>query len=145
MKASDGEAEAVARAIGLNEEAFGAWKGFDKSDVVGVPLSKMTTAASPRSDVGTEDSPSPTGPLVMDDEELEEVPEMEGLSSPIGSEPDEDGDKEDAGDNKDELSSTKTEDVTGGGRAPVDEIEALGLADEAGPVKQAGKEEQGGS
>lgn len=75
----------------MKETAFGSWKGFKDDDDdddgeeqrgedEGVPLAKATTA---KSDVGTEDSPSPTGPLVMDDDEGEEVPEMEQLGSPV--------------------------------------------------------------
>ena len=78
------EAEAVAKAIGLNEEAFGAWRGFSKEDIVGVPLSKVATA---KSDAATEDSPSPTGPLVIDEWEMEDIPEIERLGSPVVSEP----------------------------------------------------------
>ena len=87
------EAEAVAKAIGLNEEAFGAWRGFSKEDIVGVPLGKVQTSSA-RSEAGmTEDSPSPEGPLVLDEwegEGMEDIPEMERLGSPVVGEGDED-------------------------------------------------------
>ena len=40
-------------------------------------------AATGFSEVRNEDSPSPTGPLVMDDEGLDEVPALEALGSPV--------------------------------------------------------------
>ena len=77
-EASEHEAAAVARAIGLNE-GFGAWKGFKKEDEDGSPL---TTTASGRSDAASEaESPSPTGPL-MDDSVLGDVLEIDDLGNP---------------------------------------------------------------
>jgi len=78
---ADGEeAMAVAKAIGLNQGAFGEWRGFE-NEGEGAPLARMTSTA--KSDVGTEDSPSPEGPLIVDDAELEEVPDqLEALGSP---------------------------------------------------------------
>ncbi|CAD6594290.1 MAG: hypothetical protein ASARMPREDX12_008592 [Alectoria sarmentosa] len=74
-KASETEAAAVAKAIGLNK-GFGAWKGFKKEDEDGSPLTKTLSG---RSDVTSEaESPSPTGPLV---DNLDEVPEMDVLES----------------------------------------------------------------
>lgn len=74
-KASETEAAAVAKAIGLNK-GFGAWKGFKKEGEDGSPLTKTLSG---RSDATSEaESPSPTGPLVGD---LDEVPEMDPLES----------------------------------------------------------------
>ena len=73
-EAKDDEAEAVAKAIGLKGIATSGGKEPD-----GAPLSRT---AGMKTGVGTEASPSPTGPLIMDDEALEEVPEMEALGSP---------------------------------------------------------------
>lgn len=77
---ADGEeAMAVAKAIGLNRGAFGEWKGVERESE-GAPLTRMRSV---KSDTGTEDSPSPDGPLAIDDAELEEVPDqMEALGSP---------------------------------------------------------------
>ncbi len=100
-KASEGEAQAVARAIGLNEKALGA------RDVDGGPLSRTQSVRS----VGTEESPSPEGPLVVDEEGLEDVPEMEELGSPVGSE----GEDED-GPAVEELSLGETEEGEGKGK-----------------------------
>lgn len=72
-EASENEAAAVAKAIGLNEGS-GAWKGFKKDDGDGSPLIKIVSG---RSDATSEaESPSPTGPLVLDDA-LEDVPEID--------------------------------------------------------------------
>ncbi len=77
---ADGEeAMAVAKAIGLDQGAFGERKGLE-SESEGAPLARMRSV---KSDIGTEDSLSPDGPLVMDDAELEEVPDqLEALESP---------------------------------------------------------------
>ena len=92
-EASENEAAAVAKAIGLNE-GFGAWKGFKKEGEDGLPL---TIAASARSEATSEaESPSPTGPL-MDDPTSEDVPEIDDLEksalTDISQEPEEAGDK----------------------------------------------------
>ena len=87
-EASDGEAQAVAKAIGLKERATGSGDGME-----GAPLSRTVSV---KSEAATEDSPSPTGPLVIDDEGLEEVPKMELLGEPVLSETErEDQKKED--------------------------------------------------
>ena len=70
-KASEDEAAAVAKAIGLNE-GFGVWKGFKKEGEDGLALTKT------RSNAITE-SPSPTGPLKLEESVLEDVPKMEDL------------------------------------------------------------------
>ena len=77
-KASEIEAAAVAKAIGLNE-GFGVWKGFKKEAEDGSPLTKTLSG---RSDVTSEaESPSPTGPFLIDDSTLEDVPEIDDLES----------------------------------------------------------------
>lgn len=78
-EASENEAAAVAKAIGLNE-GFGAWKGLKKEGEDGSPLTKTVSG---RSDATSEaESPSPTGPLVlMDDSALEDVPVIEDMGS----------------------------------------------------------------
>ena len=85
-EASENEAAAVAKAIGLNE-GFGAWKGFQKEDEDG---STMTTEA---------ESPGSTGPL-MDDSAPEDVPREDDLGIPalggVGQESEEDDDEETA-------------------------------------------------
>lgn len=74
-EASEIEAAAVARAIGLNQ-GFGSWKGFKKEGDDGSPLART---ASGRSDTISEtESPSPTSPLIMDSA-MEDVPEMDDL------------------------------------------------------------------
>lgn len=80
-KEADGEeAKAVAKAIGLNQGAFDDRKAFEPAEGEGAPLSRTSSV---RSTAVTEDSPSPEGPLIMDDAELEEVPnQMESLGSP---------------------------------------------------------------
>lgn len=76
-EASENEAAAVAKAIGLNE-GFGAWKGFRKEGEDGSPLIKTVSG---RSDATSEvESPSPMGPLV-DDSLMEDVPEIEDLET----------------------------------------------------------------
>lgn len=77
---ADGEeAMAVAKAIGLNRGALGEWKGLERESE-GAPLARMRSV---KSDVGTEDSLSPDGPLALDDAELGEVTDrMEALGSP---------------------------------------------------------------
>ena len=90
-EANEEEAAAVAKAIGLKQEnPFAPRKTSKDHEGEGAPLSRT---ASVKSDVGTEESPSPTGPLVMDDDDLEDVPEMEGLAlgSPVDSEVEEGG------------------------------------------------------
>ena len=84
---NEGEAQAVAKAIGLKEKAIGSGEGME-----GAPLSRTVSV---KSEVGTEDSPSPTGPLIIDDEGLEEVPEMEELGSPVLSENEREDSKDD--------------------------------------------------
>ena len=95
-EASENEAAAVAKAIGLNG-GFNAWKGFKKEGEDGSPL---TTNVSGRSDAISEaESPSPTGPL-MDDYTLEDMPEIDTLgnlvSSDVGQEWEEAGDEQSA-------------------------------------------------
>lgn len=79
-KEADGEeAMAVAKAIGLNQGAFEDRKGTER-DGEGAPLSRTSSV---KSDAVTEDSPSPEGPLIMDDADLEEVPnQSEDLGDP---------------------------------------------------------------
>ena len=67
-EASENEAAAVAKAIGLNE-GFGAWKGFQKEDEDGLTI----TAEA--------ESPGSTGPL-MDDFALEDMPKEDNLEIP---------------------------------------------------------------
>ena len=98
-EATENEAAAVAKAIGLNE-GFGAWKGF-KND--GGDDSPFTSTENGKSDATNEaESPSPTGPL-MDDSILEDVPKSDDLGSSrisdVGQEWEEAGDEESA-DNK---------------------------------------------
>ena len=90
-EASETEATAVAKAIGLNEGAFGDWKGFDKKEdtadggeEIGTPLSKARTSGATKEDMAYwTESPSPEGPLLaMNDDDTEDVPEME-LESPL--------------------------------------------------------------
>lgn len=101
---ADGEeAMAVAKAIGLNQGALGEWKGFE-GEHEGVPLMRTVTA---RSDAATDDTPSPTGPLELDDADLDEVPEMENLGSP------------EVNTTNDETHKSK----------PVEEVERLNLAE----------------
>ncbi len=75
------EANAVAKAIGLNdvETALGDRKDRPGSAEGGQsPRSPMTRTTSQRSDTTYEtESPSPTGPLLVVDDEGEEVPEMQ--------------------------------------------------------------------
>ena len=90
-EASETEATAVAKAIGLNEGAFGDWKGFDKKEdtadggeEIGTPLGKARTSGTTKEDMAYwTESPSPEGPLLaMNDDDTEDVPEME-LESPL--------------------------------------------------------------
>lgn len=75
--ASDNEAAAVARAIGLNE-GFDTWKGFKKEGEDDPP---PTITVSGRSEAINEaESPSPTGPLI-DDSTPEDVPEIVELGN----------------------------------------------------------------
>ena len=95
-EATENEAAAVAKAIGLNE-GFGAWKGFKKEGEDDVPL---TSTVNGKSDAMNEaESPSPTGPL-MDDSLLEDVPRSDDLGSSgisdAGQEWEETGDEESA-------------------------------------------------
>ena len=95
-EASENEAAAVAKAIGLNG-GFNAWKGFKKEGEDGSPL---TTNVSGKSDATSEaESPSPTGPLI-DDYTLEDMPEIDTLenlvSSDVGQEWEEAGDEQSA-------------------------------------------------
>lgn len=91
-EASENEATAVAKAIGLNEGAFGDWKGFDKKEGgdngdedIGTPLRKASASGPSREDAAyLTESPSPEGPLLaMDDDDTEDVSEMK-LGSPLG-------------------------------------------------------------
>ena len=76
-EASENEAAAVAKAIGLNE-GFGAWEGFKKGGEDGPPLTKTVSG---RSDATSEaESPSPTGPL-MNDCDGEDIPDISDLGS----------------------------------------------------------------
>ena len=95
-EATENEAAAVAKAIGLNE-GFGAWKGFKKE---GEDDSPLTSTVNGKSDATNEaESPSPTGPL-MDDSLLEDVPRSDDLGSSgisdAGQEWEEAGDEESA-------------------------------------------------
>ena len=95
-EATENEAAAVAKAIGLNE-GFGAWKGFKKE---GEDESPLTSTVNGKSDATNEaESPSPTGPL-MDDSLLEDVPRSDDLGSAgisdVGQEWEEAGDDESA-------------------------------------------------
>ncbi len=77
-EASENEAAAVAKAIGLNE-GFGAWKGFKKEGEDGSPLTKTVSG---RSDATSEaESPSPTGPFLIEDSTLDDVPELDDLET----------------------------------------------------------------
>ena len=78
-EASEHEAAAVAKAIGLNE-GFAAWKGLKKDGEDGAPLTKTLSGRSAATSEA--ESPSPTGPLVIDDSALEEVPKIDDLESP---------------------------------------------------------------
>ena len=85
------EAQAVAKAIGMKEEAFdGDDDDGDERKVDEAPLSRTVIGEN---DIGTEESPSPTGPLVMDDEAFEDVPEMKDLGSPVMSDSEEEGER----------------------------------------------------
>lgn len=67
----------MAKAIGLNK-GFGSWKGFKKEGEDGSPLTKTVSG---RSDATSEaESPSPTGPLIMDSatEDMPEIDELDG-------------------------------------------------------------------
>lgn len=75
-EASENEAAAVAKAIGLTD-GFGAWKGFKKEGEDGSPLTKTVSGKSEATSEA--ESPSPTGPLVMDDSALEDVPEIDDM------------------------------------------------------------------
>jgi len=78
-EADGGEAMAVARAIGLNQNAFGERRALERESE-GVPLARMKAV---KSYIDIEDSPSPDGPLAMDDVELEELPDqMEAWGTP---------------------------------------------------------------
>ena len=95
-EATQNEAAAVAKAIGLNE-GFDAWKGFKKE---GEDDSPLTSTVNGKSDATNEaESPSPTGPL-MDDSLLEDVPRSDDLRnsgiSDVGQEWEEAGDEENA-------------------------------------------------
>lgn len=95
-EATENEAAAVAKAIGLNE-GVGAWKGFKNEGGDEWPL---TSTEKGKSDATNEaESPSPTGPL-MDDSILEDVPKSDDLGSTrisdVGQEWEEDGDEESA-------------------------------------------------
>ena len=83
---SETEATAVAKAIGLNEGAFGDWKGFDKKEdtadggeEIGTTLSKARTSGTTKEDMAyLTETPTPEGPLLaMNDDDTEDVPEME--------------------------------------------------------------------
>ena len=113
-EASQNEAAAVAKAIGLNE-GFGAWRGFKKESEDESPL----TTVSGRSDATSDgDSPSPTGPL-MDDSTLEDVPETDGLGiSALG---DVDQDWEEAGDEE------RAEGKASEGLDPIQDLTPSGL------------------
>ena len=76
-EATENEAAAVAKAIGLNE-GFGAWKGFKKEGEDDSPL--MSTVNGKSDATNDAESPSPTGPL-MDDSLLEDVPRSDDLGS----------------------------------------------------------------
>lgn len=87
--ASENEAAAVAKAIGLRK-GLGAWQGFKKENEDGTALAKVATG---KSDATSEaESPSPTGPLVMD-EDIEDVPDLDELSGTLS----------DAGEEADEV------------------------------------------
>ena len=97
-EASETEATAVAKAIGLNEGAFGDWKGFDKKEGgddggedIGTPLRKASASGPSREDAAyLTESPSPDGPLLaMEDDDTEDVSEMK-LGSPLGNDAQED-------------------------------------------------------
>ena len=95
-EATENEAAAVAKAIGLNE-SFGSWKGFKNE---GIDDSPLRMAENGRSDATNEaESPSPTGPL-MDDSILEDVPRSDDLGkaafSDVGQEWEAAGDEESA-------------------------------------------------
>ena len=76
-EATENEAAAVAKAIGLNE-GFDAWIGFKKE---GEDDSPLTSTVNGKSDATNDaESPSPTGPL-MDDSLLEDVPRSDDLGS----------------------------------------------------------------
>ena len=78
-EATENEAAAVAKAIGLNE-GFSAWQGFQK-DGEGEDDSPLTSTVNEKSDTANEaESPSPTGPLV-DDSLLEDVPRSDDLGN----------------------------------------------------------------
>ena len=92
--ASDNEAAAVAKAIGLNE-GFATWKGFKKE---GEDDSSPTTTVGGRSDAIHEaESPSLTGPSI-DSSTPEDVPEIDDLRtkaiSDLGQEWEQAGDDE---------------------------------------------------
>ena len=95
-EATENEAAAVAKAIGL-DEGFGAWKGFKKEGEDDSPL--MSTVNGKSDATNEAESPSPTGPL-MDDSLLEDVPKSDDLGSSgigdVGLEWEEAGDDESA-------------------------------------------------
>lgn len=70
-EADGGEAMAVAKAIGLNQNAFGERRGLERESE-GAPLARMKAV---KSYIDLEDSPSPDGPLAMEDAELEDLPD----------------------------------------------------------------------
>ena len=78
-EATENEAAAVAKAIGLND-GFNAWKGLKKEGEDSPPL---TTSLNERGDPTNEgESPSPTGPL-MDDSILEDVLRLDDLGNSL--------------------------------------------------------------
>ena len=115
-EASENEAAAVAKAIGLNE-GFGAWKGFQKEDEDGSPI---TTEA---------ESPDPTGPL-MDDSVQEDVSRGDDLGitdlGGLGTEREEDDDEESA------------EGKVSEGLLPINDLKLIGLEEaEIGKVNES--------
>ena len=95
----------------MNEKALGNREGAGEPEVTENPLSRSTSV---RSEAATDDSPSPEGPLVMDEEGLEDVPEMEleAEGSPVLSEcrGEVGGEEEDLGrEGVDELKSGKNQ------------------------------------
>lgn len=109
-KASEDEAAAVAKAIGLNE-GFGVWKGFKKESEDGLGLTKTRSNA-------TTESPSPTGPLQLEESVLEDVPKMEdlgGLAINDAGQDWEEAENEESAEGKEleEVDSTRCDSLTG--------------------------------
>ena len=156
-EASETEATAVARAIGLNEDAFGDWKGFDKGgsehggEYIGTPLTGVNTSASMKEDMAyLTESPSPTGRLLaVDGDNGEDVSGME-LGSPVLSD-DEANEDKGKGKGKAKEVEKKEEDVKAVGEAEaktekkgeetseVKEPQGLGLADDEASESGSGK------